>query len=136
MYILVLVMLILMTYDELVPRLGGNMGLRPHIPQRDGQGNKIDQIISNMDASRKVMLFISDKYVEDGYCEFEASFAYNKYINEKRDLMIVVVLKELGALNVTKTIHKILAVDHYIKWGWDEESLELFWVTFFNSFCY
>ncbi|XP_050408576.1 toll-like receptor 13 [Patella vulgata] len=115
-------------YDVLVPRLQEDMGLRLYIPQRDGQGNKIDQIISNMDASRKVILFISDKYVEDGYCEFEASFAYDKYINEKRDLMIVVVFKELGALNVTKTIHKILAVDNYIKWGWDEESVELFWL--------
>ncbi|XP_050408574.1 toll-like receptor 7 [Patella vulgata] len=115
-------------YDYLVPRLEVDMGLRLYIPQRDGQGNKIDQIISNMDASRKIILFISDKYVEDGYCEFEASYAYNKYINEKRDLMIVVVFKELGALNVTKTIHKILAVDNYIKWGWDEESVELFWL--------
>ncbi|KAK6192067.1 hypothetical protein SNE40_003611 [Patella caerulea] len=115
-------------YDELVPRLEEGMGLRLYIPQKDGQGNKIEQIISNMDASRKVMLFISDKYVEDGYCEFEASFAYNKYINEKRDLMIAVVLGELRAKNVTKTIHKILAVDNYIKWGWDEESLELFWL--------
>ncbi|XP_050408577.1 toll-like receptor 7 [Patella vulgata] len=115
-------------YNDLVPRLEEDMGLRLYIPQRDGQGNMIDQIISNMDASRKVMLFISDKYVEDGYCEFEASFAYNKYINEKRDLMIVVVFNELGILNVTKTIHKILAVDNYIKWGWDEESVELFWL--------
>ncbi|XP_050410792.1 toll-like receptor 2 type-2 [Patella vulgata] len=115
-------------YDVLVPRLEENMGLRLYIPQRDGQGNKIDQIISNMDASRKVILFLSDKYVEDGYCEFEASVAYNKYINEKRDLMIVVVLRELGALNVTKTIHKILSVDKYIKWGWDDESVELFWL--------
>ncbi|KAK6191935.1 hypothetical protein SNE40_003507 [Patella caerulea] len=115
-------------YHELVPRLEGNMGLRLYIPQRDGQGNKIDQIISKMGVSRKVILFLSDKYVEDRYCEFEASFAYNKYINEKRDLMIAVVLKELRAKNVTKTILKILAVDNNIKWGWDEESLELFWL--------
>ncbi|KAK6191856.1 hypothetical protein SNE40_003440 [Patella caerulea] len=104
------------------------MGLRLYIPQRDGQGNKIDQIISNMGVSRKVILFLSDKYVEDDYCEFEASLAYNKYINERRDLMIVVVLRELGAMNVTQTIHKILSVDNYIKWGWDEESMELFWL--------
>ncbi|KAK6191861.1 hypothetical protein SNE40_003445 [Patella caerulea] len=81
-------------YDELVPKLQENMGLRLYIPQRDGQGNKIDQIISN----------------------------------ERRDLMIVVVLRELGAMNVTQTIHKILSVDNYIKWGWDEESIELFWL--------
>ncbi|XP_050408317.1 toll-like receptor 2 type-1 [Patella vulgata] len=115
-------------YDKLVPILENNMGLRLYIPQRDGQGNKIDQIISNMDVSRKVILFISDNYVEDGYCEFEASFAYNKTINERRDLMIAVVLSELRAKNVTKTKHEVLAVNNYIKWGWDEESVELFWL--------
>ncbi|XP_050406948.1 toll-like receptor 4 [Patella vulgata] len=112
-------------FDEIVNKLEKDMGLRLYIPQRDGQGNKIEQIIINMDRSRKALLCISDRYAEDGFCEFEAGLAYEKYIIEKRDLMIVVVLKELAPRNVTKTIHKILAVNNYIKW--DEENLELFW---------
>ncbi|KAK6191768.1 hypothetical protein SNE40_003369 [Patella caerulea] len=114
--------------DDIVPKLERDMGLRLYIPLRDGQGNKIESIITNMDASRKVILCLSDNYARDRYCEFEASLAYDKYITERRDLMIVIVLRELGALNVTKTFHKILNVDNYIKWDWDDEGIELFWL--------
>ncbi|XP_050409771.1 toll-like receptor 2 [Patella vulgata] len=119
--------------DDIVPKLERDMGLRLYIPLRDGQGNKIDSIINNMDASRKVILCLSDNYARDSYCEFEASLAYDKYITERRDLMIVIVLRELSALNVTKTFHKILNVDNYIKWGWNDEGIELFWLKLTQS---
>ncbi|XP_050416513.2 toll-like receptor 7 [Patella vulgata] len=70
--------------DEIVPKLEQEMGLRLFIPERDGIGNKIDVILLNMDASRRSILFISNSYARDHFCEFEATLAYERYLHEKQ----------------------------------------------------
>ncbi|KAK6194662.1 hypothetical protein SNE40_000258 [Patella caerulea] len=114
--------------ENVLPRLEHELNLRVFLPQRDGIGNKIDSIIENMDASRRFILCVSNTFTVDHYCEFEASVAYERILSERRNLLIVILLEELGVVNVTKTIHKILKDNDYIKWGLSEESIELFWL--------
>ncbi|XP_055954252.1 toll-like receptor 3 [Patella vulgata] len=114
--------------ENILPRLEHELNLHVFLPQRDGIGNKIDSIIENMDASRRFILCMSDTFAVDHYCEFEASVAYERILSERRDLMIVILLEELGIVNITKTVHRILKDDDYIKWGWSEESIDLFWL--------
>ncbi|XP_050394805.1 toll-like receptor 2 [Patella vulgata] len=114
--------------ENILPRLEGELNLRVFIPQRDGIGNKIDGIIENMDASRRVILFLSDTFAADHYCEFETSLAYERVLNERRDLMIVILLEELKVVNVTKTIHRVLNVEEYIPWDGSEQGVDMFWL--------
>ncbi|KAK6187299.1 hypothetical protein SNE40_005361 [Patella caerulea] len=115
--------------ENILPRLENELNLRVFIPQRDGIGNKIDGIIENMDASRRVILCISDTFAADHYCEFETSIAYERVLNERRDLMIVILLEEVKVVNVTKTLHRVLAVDEYIPWDCSEQGVDMFWLT-------
>ncbi|XP_050389578.2 toll-like receptor 7 [Patella vulgata] len=113
---------------EIIPKLENEMGLNLFIPQRDGIGNKMDGIVNNMDASKKAILFISNSYVQDHFCEFEASLAYERYLYEKTNFMIVILLQEPDAINVTKTIYRIIKADEYILWCEEEEHKRLFWL--------
>ncbi|KAK6167876.1 hypothetical protein SNE40_021805 [Patella caerulea] len=114
--------------DEIIPQLENEMGLNIFIPQRDGIGNKIDGIVNNMDASKKAILFISNSYVQDHFCEFEASLAYERYLYEKTNFIIVILLQGPDAINFNKTIYRIIKADEYILWCEEEEHKRLFWL--------
>ncbi|KAK6165157.1 hypothetical protein SNE40_023602 [Patella caerulea] len=122
--------------ENILPRLEHELNLRVFIPQRDGIGNKIDGIIENMDASRRVILCISDTFAADHYCEFETSLAYERVLNERRDLVIVILLEEIKVVNVTKTLHRILTVDEYIPWDCSEQGVNMFWLRLIQHLDY
>ncbi|XP_029633063.1 toll-like receptor 13 [Octopus sinensis] len=94
-------------------------------------GNDIvDNIVDSMQQSRKVVLVLSNDFAQSSWCQFEASIAQQKILEEHYDIIIPVLLNEIPSNLQTKRLGILLKQKTYLEWPNDEQYEEMFWERF------
>ncbi|XP_077987075.1 uncharacterized protein LOC144441385 [Glandiceps talaboti] len=86
-----------------------------------------DNILDSIENSRKTVLILSPQFAESEWCYFEMRMAQNYLFEEKRDVIILVLLEEIPDHLMPRVLRKLLTTKRYIKWTKNKVGQRLFW---------
>ncbi|XP_050395363.1 toll-like receptor 13 [Patella vulgata] len=114
-------------YNDIVVKLEETFNV--YIPQRDAMPGslKVKHTLEKMDRCKCVVVCLSDSYAQDQWCEFECCMAIERSVCEGPDSLIVIVLKEICSINMTKVIHKLIRTNEHMIWDDTGESNDGNW---------
>ncbi|XP_053330388.1 toll-like receptor 2 [Spea bombifrons] len=118
----------------LLPRLEGSTP--PYsvcIHERDFLPGKwiIDNIIENIENSRKVIFVLSRSFVNSEWCNYELYFAHQRAIGHAFDDVILVVKEDIRLEDLPKKFYrlrKMLNTKTYLEWPPEQNRQQFFWV--------
>ncbi|XP_036356772.1 toll-like receptor 13 isoform X3 [Octopus sinensis] len=94
-------------------------------------GNDIvDNIVESMQQSRKVVLVLSNDFAQSSWCQFEASIAQQKILEEHYDIIIPVLLNEIPSNLQTNRLGILLKQKTYLEWPNETQYEGMFWERF------
>ncbi|XP_060561169.1 toll-like receptor 2 type-2 [Ruditapes philippinarum] len=113
---------------RLLPVLEEEIGLKLCIHERDFQPGVFinDNIVTNMDKSRKVLLVLTNAFARSGWCMFELKIAHSKLIEDETEL-VVILLEKIDGRNMNHSLKCLFDTTTYIEWTEDLVGQELFW---------
>jgi toll-like receptor 2 len=79
-----------------------------------------------MDKSRKVIPVLTNAFARSGWCMFELKIARSKRIEDKTEL-VVILLEKINGRNMNYSLKCLFDLTTYIKWTEDLVDQELFW---------
>ncbi|KAF4522346.1 hypothetical protein B566_EDAN011066, partial [Ephemera danica] len=114
--------------DKLLPSLEpplGQYSLSFH--ERDFQLGKFitDNILVNIEKSRRVIFVLSNDFLESEWCKWELQMATHRIFECKRDFLILLTLEELKQNLVPLSLRVLLATRTYLEWNQNQP--EVFW---------
>ena len=79
--------------EELKPKLEDEFGLRLCLHQRDFVlgGNIMEQIVSSMDNSCKILLILSPNFLASDWCHWEMNIAHSRMVTRGTDVPMVIL---------------------------------------------
>lgn len=87
----------------------------------------VDNIMVNMEASRKVILVLSDHFAASEWCKWELKMAQHKLLDERKEILILVKLGDIKHCNMTNRLMILMRDKIYIDWSDSELGRDLFW---------
>ncbi|XP_055957946.1 toll-like receptor 2, partial [Patella vulgata] len=88
--------------------------------------DSIDNILQHMENSRKVLVVLSNDFARSKWCQFEMSLAQKLVIDTSIESIVVVLLEDIEAVNMSKPLNALLKTTTYIKWQ-DNDNKDIFW---------
>lgn len=116
-------------FDIVVPYLE-EKGYSLCVRCRDFEIGKLycDNIVDNMNLSRRILLVLSNNFAKSKWCEFQMNFAYNRCLDEKINNIIVAVWEEISYKYLSNTLKVLLTSYDYALWSKsDPTGRSLFW---------
>lgn len=116
-------------FDIVVPYLE-EKGYSLCVRCRDFEIGKLycDNIVDNMNLSRRILLVLSNNFAKSKWCEFQMNFAYNRCLDEKINNIIVAVWEEISYKYLSNTLKVLLTSYDYALWSKsDATGRSLFW---------
>ncbi|KAF4529218.1 hypothetical protein B566_EDAN017535 [Ephemera danica] len=115
--------------DKLLPNLEpplGQYSLCFH--ERDFQLGKfiMDNIVENIEKSRRVIFVLSNNFLESEWCKWELRMATHRIFESKNDFLILLTLEELKQNLVPLSLRVLLATRTYLEWN--QNRPEVFWL--------
>ncbi|CAI9719066.1 toll-like receptor 13 [Octopus vulgaris] len=92
--------------------------------------NIIDNVVDCMQQSRKVVLILSPDFVQNCWCQFEASIAQQKILEEHYDIIIPVLLNEIPSNLRTESLVDLQNHKTFLNWPNESQYEEKFWEQF------
>ncbi|XP_060579148.1 toll-like receptor 4 [Ruditapes philippinarum] len=113
---------------RLLPVLEEEIGLKLCIHERDFQLGVFinDNIVTNMDKSRKVILVLTNAFARSGWCMFELKIAHSNQIEEETEL-VVILLEKIDGRNMNHALKCLFDSTTYIEWTEGLVGQDLFW---------
>ncbi|XP_073422980.1 toll-like receptor 2 [Dendrobates tinctorius] len=118
----------------LLPRLeNSNPPYRVCIHERDFLPGRwiIDNIIENIENSRKIIFVLSHNFVNSEWCNYELYFAHQRAIGHAFEDVILVVKENVSMEDLPKRfcrLRKMLSTKTYLEWPLEENRQPFFWV--------
>nr|KAG5704429.1 hypothetical protein BaRGS_024284 [Batillaria attramentaria] len=113
---------------NLMRELEQGMGLRLCIHERDfviGQ-HIVDNIAESVKTSKKVIMVFSANFAKSPWCQFELNFCLG-HVLENDDMLLVVLLSDVQARDLTPAMMAVMKTTTYIEWGDEPDARESFW---------
>ena len=86
-----------------------------------------ENIVQSIEASRKTILVLTNDFALSKWCQLEASLAQHAYLDDNRDVIILVMLEPIKTANMNARLHSLLTSKTYIEWTQNERGQKLFW---------
>ncbi|KAJ1081206.1 hypothetical protein NDU88_001389 [Pleurodeles waltl] len=107
------------------------------IHERDFMPGKwiIDNIIENIEKSRKVIFVLSRSFVDSEWCNYELYFAHQRFIGHAFDDVILVVKENVSMDSLPSKfckLRKMLSTKTYLEWPSEPNKQAFFWVQLKN----
>ncbi|KAM3920546.1 toll-like receptor 2 [Leptodactylus fuscus] len=118
----------------LLPHLeNSNPPYRVCIHERDFLPGKwiIDNIIENIENSRKIIFVLSHNFVNSEWCNYELYFAHQRAVGHGFEDIILVVKENIRMENLPKRfckLRKMLSTKTYLEWPVEENRQPFFWI--------
>ena len=77
--------------------------------------------------SRKILVILSPRFVNDNWCYFELNMAHQRVLEENRNVMIFIILEEIPNKKLTLLLRQLFCRVQVIKWPPDGYGQYLFW---------
>ena len=116
--------------DELEVNMeGGEEPFRLCIKNRDIQAGRLifNALTVSMQRSRKILVILSPRFVDDNWCYFELNMAHHRVLMENSSVLIFIVLEDLPDDKMTLLLRQLFDKVKCFKWPADEHGQELFW---------
>ncbi|XP_035223555.1 LOW QUALITY PROTEIN: toll-like receptor 13 [Stegodyphus dumicola] len=99
------------------------------VHERDFQVGSLitENILEAIDASRKVILILSDSFIKSEWCMFELHMAQHKLFYDTRDGLILVKLEDVSKKLYSKNLLYLEKTRLCLKWKEDTLSQKVFW---------
>ena len=112
---------------RLLPRLEAEGRYRLCLHQRDWlAGREISEnIVESIEASRKVIIVLSNNFAQSRWCQVELAMASNRRLSNWRNSLVLVLLEAISPENQTATLRCLLTTHTYLEWN--ERAEEKFW---------
>ena len=111
---------------RLLPRLEAEGRYRLCLHQRNWPtGPIIENIAESIEASRKVIIVMSNSFAQSQWCQVELAMASGRRLSNCRKDLVLVLLETISEENLTATLRRLLTTYTYLKWNEREE--EKFW---------
>ena len=86
-----------------------------------------NELSLHIQRSRKILVILSPRFVEDNWCYFELNMAHHRVLEENRNVMIIIILEEVPDDKMTLLLRQLFCRVEYLKWPADEHGQNLFW---------
>ncbi|XP_052093519.1 toll-like receptor 4 [Mytilus californianus] len=101
-------------------------------------GNLIaDNIVEAVSQSRKIILVVSETFLESSWCEFELDMARMQMFQESRDMLIVVLVQNIPAKSMPKSLlriwNKVTCLEAYDSELLNDNFEHLFWKRLYEA---
>ncbi|CAH1775397.1 unnamed protein product [Owenia fusiformis] len=118
---------------QIQEKMENEFGLSLVIHQRDFiPGELINtNIIHFIEASRKVIILMSNNYLESRWSNFEFELSKNKRLDATYDTMVMILLHDLKDLNkdkISSSLKSYLGQKTYLQWPKDSSQNPAFWL--------
>ena len=112
---------------HLLPRLETECRYRLCLHQRDWPvGREISEnIVESIEASRKVIVVLSNNFAQSQWCRFELEMANHRRLSNWRNSLVLVLLETISPENQNATLRSLLTTHTYLEWN--ERAQEKFW---------
>ncbi|XP_039528426.1 toll-like receptor 4b, duplicate b [Pimephales promelas] len=110
-----------------VPPIHLCLHMRDFQPGKSIASNIIDEGIMG---SRKVIVVVSQHFIDSAWCRFEFELAQSRFMMERNANIIIVILEDVEETKTKKVfgLHKHLKKNTYLKWSRDPLSNMRFWI--------
>ena len=113
---------------RLLPRLEAEGRYRLCLHQRNWPtGPIIENIAESIEASRKIIIVMSNSFAQSHWCNVELAMASGRRLSNCRNSLVLVLLETISEENLTATLRRLLTTYTYLKWNEREE--EKFWMA-------
>ncbi|KAI0239353.1 hypothetical protein LSAT2_009922, partial [Lamellibrachia satsuma] len=104
---------------RLLPRLEAEGRYRLCLHQRDWlAGREISEnIVESIEASRKVIIVLSNSFAQSRWCQVELAMASNRRLSNWRNSLVLVLLETISPENQTATLRCLLTTHTYLEWN-------------------
>ncbi|XP_046355786.2 toll-like receptor 2 type-2 [Haliotis rufescens] len=115
--------------NNLMMNLEERHGLKLCLHERDFTPGHyiVDNIIDSLQASRKVVMVLSNSFSQSPWCQFELTLVQKRSLEQDEGYLVVVLLEEIHARNMTSSLYALLQTTTYITWPEQEEDRCMFW---------
>ncbi len=86
-----------------------------------------DCIVQSIATSRKVVMVVSEHFVQSHWCLWELHLAQHSLLEEKRNGLVMVVVGKLKAGQLPPTLRFLMSTRIYLEWDPEPRKQELFW---------
>ncbi|CAH1795461.1 unnamed protein product, partial [Owenia fusiformis] len=91
----------------------------------------VSNIVHFIEVSRKVIILMSNNYLESRWCNFEFELSKNKRLDATYDTMVMILLHDLKDLNkdkISSSLKSYLGQKTYLQWPKDSSQNPAFWL--------
>ncbi|KAI0217536.1 hypothetical protein LSAT2_030694 [Lamellibrachia satsuma] len=112
--------------SRLLPQVEAEGRYRLCLHQRNWPtGPIIENIAESIEASRKIIIVMSNSFAQSHWCNVELAMASGRRLSNCRNSLVLVLLETISEENLTATLRRLLTTYTYLKWNEREE--EKFW---------
>nr|WRW24909.1 Toll-like receptor 1 [Sinohyriopsis cumingii] len=111
---------------DLVPVLEKNMNYRLCVHYRDFPvGAAIaDNILSSVESSKRVIVVLSNNFVESEWCHYEFQIAHQRLLAEKKNRIIMILLGDIDKSKLVPELKDYIQTNTYVNqddaWFWEK----------------
>ena len=117
--------------DELEANIeGGEEPFRLCIKNRDIRAGRLifNAISQCIQRSRKILVILSPRFVDDNWCYFQLNMAHHRVLEENSNVLIFIILEEIPNNKLTLLLRQLFCKAKCLKWPADEYGRNLFWL--------
>ena len=109
---------------HLLPRIESEGRYRLCLHQRDWLAGKeiSENIVESIEASRKVIIVLSNSFARSRWCQVELAMASNSRLRKRCKSLVIVLLETISPENETATMRCMLTTHTYLEWNEAEEN--------------
>ncbi|XP_046355804.2 toll-like receptor 13 [Haliotis rufescens] len=116
--------------NNILPRIEDEANFKLCIHERDFVPGKyiVDNIVTNLDNSRNVIMVLSNYFILSPWCQFELTLIQKQALEKDEGYVVVVLLENIEARNMTSSLYALFQTTTYITWPDEEEDRHVFWM--------
>ncbi|CAM1323180.1 Uncharacterised protein g8314 [Pycnogonum litorale] len=94
-----------------------------------------DNIIASIDSSQKVLLILSNGFVDSRWCLYETHLAQHRMFENHRDSLIIVKMPNLQKVKLPRNLNYLMNTRTHLEWTDEPLKRRLFWFKLRDILC-
>ncbi|XP_046551861.1 toll-like receptor 2 [Haliotis rubra] len=121
--------------NNIIPRIEDEANFKLCIHERDFIPGEyiVDNIVTSLESSRKVIMVLSNSFILSSWCQFELALIQKRALEKDEGYLLVVLLENIESRNMTSSLYALFQTTTYITWPEEEEDRHVFWMRLKQS---
>lgn len=117
--------------SELIQMVERNNKYKLCLHERDisPRGIFVDDILESIEVSRKFILVLSNNFMDDQWCKYEAAIANHTLVDGGGHKLLLILLQDIRSEHINKSLKVLLNSVSHVEWTMNRNGQKLFWQT-------